>query len=888
MSAASTWGEPEPATNEVYPLVSLKYLLKQTMMQFGAQGACIALHDESIGQMRIQAHVRWRNLKISEPSTSSKPGVISPKLSMTTQPGKTSLSSFASTSTSARLRAVRPSIEELEDVTPQQCELFTVGTTYAIGQDLIGYVWHKNEAYTIRYDDYLTIFFTGRPHPTQMEFTPTSFLVMPILTVAPLRDIDGRNHHPHTLGVILLYRIFSDKSGFQEKHRLEASQYVERIALHLQNDQLQRAQRRTSEYLQLLQEISTVFPTSVNLSQLVEKVYEFIPRVVDVSSRLFTVYDRDTDRLYDVFAVHNGVRVEGLDEQPAVFQKDDRPQWWTLTQKERSTLLFSPAQDSNASEYEELLSGTWGEQYQARSFLLLPLKMFNRVIGSISLTSMRPNAYHQEEIQVLETMAQIVTVNIENARLYERDRQLIQEGRQREAQLAAVNSALQAISSELDVNALLNNLVEEVAKILKVDICVFFQPSSDNTELVANALYAPTSVRMVDDGSGMPELDSPGGDDLISMIRLPFKGTFLEHMTNEGFFYLDSPKLEELTQKSPEASVIFLSETQIKNMLMIPMSYPTEFLGFLAVPLPGENRFFRPKDVATLLAICAQATSAVRNAQLFAQREEAYAELQRMDKLKDEFMVTASHELRTPLSAISGYSTLLKRQGARATPQQIMRFATKIATASQQLSYLVANMTEAAKVGSIDKDLKIEAVQLYSAVEVAASILALDVQQEITLDIDPHLWFEGDGHRVRQVLTNLLENAAKYSPPEGQIQVSACAMKLSQTEQLLSEDQIDHGLLFEQGDRPIILVRVTDQGEGIAPQDQQRIFEKFVRAPRSLTTPVRGSGLGLYICRRFIEAMDGKIWLERSVANEGSTFSFYLPRVDPPVDPPDA
>jgi K+-sensing histidine kinase KdpD len=391
------------------------------------------------------------------------------------------------------------------------------------------------------------------------------------------------------------------------------------------------------------------------------------------------------------------------------------------------------------------------------------------VIGSISLTSMRPNAYHQEEIQVLETMAQIVTVNIENARLYERDRQLIQEGRQREAQLAAVNSALQAISSELDVNVLLNNLVEEVAKILKVDICVFFQPSSDNTELVANALYAPTSVRMVDDGSGMPEIDSPGGDDLISMIRLPFKGTFLEYMTNEGFFYLDSPKLEELTQKSPEASAIFLSETQIKNMLMIPMSYPTEFLGFLAVPLPGENRFFRPKDVATLLAICAQATSAVRNAQLFAQREEAYAELQRLDKLKDEFMVTASHELRTPLSAISGYSTLLKRQGARATPQQIMRFATKIATASQQLSYLVANMTEAAKVGSIDKDLKIEAVQLYSAVEVAANILALDVQQEITLDIEPNLWFEGDGHRVRQVLTNLLENAAKYSPPEGRI-----------------------------------------------------------------------------------------------------------------------
>lgn len=82
----------------------------------------------------------------------------------------------------------------------------------------------------------------------------------------------------------------------------------------------------------------------------------------------------------------------------------------------------------------------------------------------------------------------------------------------------------------------------------------------------------------------------------------------------------------------------------------------------------------------------------------------------------------------------------------------------------------------------------------------------------------------------------------------------------------------------------MVLVRVKDQGEGILPDDQAKIFEKFVRAPRSLTTPVRGSGLGLYICRRFVEAMGGKLWLEQSVPNEGSTFSFYLSQVEAPVD----
>jgi signal transduction histidine kinase len=90
--------------------------------------------------------------------------------------------------------------------------------------------------------------------------------------------------------------------------------------------------------------------------------------------------------------------------------------------------------------------------------------------------------------------------------------------------------------------------------------------------------------------------------------------------------------------------------------------------------------------------------------------------------------------------------------------------------------------------------------------------------------------------------------------------------------------------IVEQGNAPVIVIQVHDQGEGILPEDQQRIFDKFVRAPRSLTTPVRGSGLGLYISRRYIEAMGGKLWLERSGLNEGSVFAFYLLQVEPPAE----
>jgi len=300
------------------------------------------------------------------------------------------------------------------------------------------------------------------------------------------------------------------------------------------------------------------------------------------------------------------------------------------------------------------------------------------------------------------------------------------------------------------------------------------------------------------------------------------------------------------------------------------------------VHTPRQDRVFHPEEVSTLLAISGQAASAIRNAQLFEKIRETNAELQRMDRLKDEFIVTASHELRTPLSAISGYASMLKRQSARIDSQQAVRYATKISGATQQLTDLITQMTDAAKVGAIDRKLELQVgpVQVLAAAEIATTMLSVNIEQTITVQIDPNLWVQCDGLHLRQVITNLLDNAAKYSPPAGQVVLSARSTTLSQ----LPEGQVDYSKLVHGEDPPVVLVRVRDEGEGIPLEDQEKIFEKFVRATRSLTTPVRGSGLGLFICRRYIEAMGGKLWLEISIPGEGSVFSFYLPQIQPPVE----
>src|SRR3989440_10094786 len=878
------WGEPESQSDELHPSTLLKQLLQQMMVQFGATGACIALYNESINRMEIRLHVRVRGSNTTPPVTPSG-GTGAEGVNASNPYAPTPLGTNPPTSALARLKRASQGSppDELEEVSPQKSALFPVGTAYPNEKDLIGYVWQKNETYIMRHEDYLSFFYSG-PQPMQADIVPTWYLVAPIQEPTLVDEVHDKKKHPQILGIVLLSQPVPG-AFFQQKQRTEALHLAERIALYLQNDQLRRRRRRVRYFLKKLQKISTSFPALVQLATLVEKVREFVTSLVDVSSMLITFYDRDTRKIYDVFALENGSRVEGITERPLIASPEERPMWWQVIHEEKRKLLLEPAR-LEQKDYDELLTGIWGDQRKAESFLLLPMKMFNRVVGSLALTSMHLHAYQSEEIQVLETMVQIITVSIKNAKLYEHSRQTLREAKQREELLAAMNSALQSISTVLNTTELLHKFVESATRLIQVEMSIFFQLTRDKQHLIAQAAYEPSKpAPLQNDGNSLSLPPSTPfteeHNDLIEKIRIPFKGSDLEHLVSAGFFYLDAQMAEELAQVSEEAGAIFLRETGIQKMLMIPVLFQTELLGILGVHTPQASRNFRPSDIGMLLAICSQAAGALRNAQLFEEIQEAYAEQQRLDKLKDEFLVTASHELRTPLSAISGYSTLLKRQSNRITPQQILRFASKITGATQQLTDLVSSMTEAAKIGTVDKklDLQIGPVQIHSATDMAINMLSVNIEQKIVSQVEPDLWVKGDPLRVRQVISNLLDNAAKYSPADGRIEILANGTTLGKVD--VPEDQVD---IEADPTMPVVVVHVYDEGEGILPADQQKIFEKFVRAPRSLTTPVRGSGLGLYICRRYIEAMGGRLWLQHSIPGEGSAFSFYLPYMDAPLE----
>lgn len=229
-----------------------------------------------------------------------------------------------------------------------------------------------------------------------------------------------------------------------------------------------------------------------------------------------------------------------------------------------------------------------------------------------------------------------------------------------------------------------------------------------------------------------------------------------------------------------------------------------------------------------------------------------------LDELKGEFVSTVSHELRTPLAAIYGAAKTLQRPDLADDTSTNVRLLDVIARESERLASIVNDILLASRLDSNAVSLAIES---FDAEELARSVIeSAEVHRpegiELVLLASPELLPEvaGDPEKTRQVLANLVDNAIKYSPDGGCVEVELSPGPTS--------------LRFS----------VHDEGLGVPTAEQRRIFEKFYRLDPNMTRGVGGTGLGLYICRELVQRMQGRIWVvsPRS-GGKGSTFNFELP-----------
>jgi signal transduction histidine kinase len=305
------------------------------------------------------------------------------------------------------------------------------------------------------------------------------------------------------------------------------------------------------------------------------------------------------------------------------------------------------------------------------------------------------------------------------------------------------------------------------------------------------------------------------------------------------------------------APILFVYHTIRLGSWLWPYTFTLSFIiGFFILALEGLF-------VIMLRELVDSADEARSKAQEAEKRvEAAYDQQYQLNQIKDQFMINMNHELRTPLTELHGYLELLYERYEQLNSTTQTRYIEHAFQASKELQQLTYNVLDAMQIDEQGKMLLAAEFVLARQVEDIVKHLDADKLQSysIQLEIPDHLTAFANAQAMRQVLHNLLSNVFKYAPLHTRIIIAADQMQ-------------------EEG-KEYVCISVQDEGSGIPPGEIPLLFQQFVRLKRDISGPVRGTGLGLYICRKLVEVMGGSIWVASDgIPGHGSRFCFTLPAI---------
>jgi signal transduction histidine kinase len=472
----------------------------------------------------------------------------------------------------------------------------------------------------------------------------------------------------------------------------------------------------------------------------------------------------------------------------------------------------------------------------ARTFLAIPLLREGVVVGAVVIYRAEVRPFDDKQITLVRTFADQAVIAIENVRLFTELQARTAELTQSVNQLTALGEISQAVSSTLDVETVLQTIVSRASQLAGADGCAIYE-YDDVTEAFHIRATHNLDPALVETLRGTPLRKGEGTMGRAAETREPTQVADIA---------------------APGAYQSHIRETLLgagyRALLSVPLLREGEVIGSLSLNrhAPGE---FPPEVIDVLKTFATQSALAIQNARLFREIADKSRQLEAASQHKSEFLANMSHELRTPLNAIIGFSEVLMQRmfGELNTKQD--EYLKDIYESGRHLLSLINDILDLSKIEAGHMELEATDFDLPRAID-NALILVREraTRRGITLGstIDERVGLiRGDERKVKQILLNLLSNALKFTPEGGRIDVAA-------------------GLHDE-----VAEVSVADTGVGIAPVDQEAVFEEF-RQVGAAEKRAEGTGLGLALSRKFVELHGGKIWV-RSELGRGSTFTFTLP-----------
>lgn len=511
---------------------------------------------------------------------------------------------------------------------------------------------------------------------------------------------------------------------------------------------------------------------------------------------------------------------------------------------------------------------SWCEKQRVATMVFFPISYQGKILGSLGVARHMLAHFSPSEGTMLSMYADQISAMIEHAHLY-------QEAREREKLARAMATIATRLNAAVVEPAEISQLIcAEGKKALRADYTIFYiKHDDDQLEPLAAAVselehpIKPTdwpSFQLSEYVEDPAHWTQPLLIDVTQRRKLQVPVPAVAEAGTTMPMLLSNREYQGQRAQSLQAR---LARQYIQTAILAPLVAGGHIIGVLifgrAVP-PGTNneRIFDISDLPHAQGFVEQAGVTFANAQLYQHLRTAHERLKELDQLKDQFMITASHELRTPLTAVQGYIELIVQYDETLPPEQRREFLQKAQLGCEELSVLLRNVMDASRLEAEAgiKPALISRVSVKEMIEKVQLMIEPQVtheQRDVLVGVPPHLVVYADPLRLHQVLMNVSNNALKYSPAGTPISFSARVF-------------IDQGRF--------IIISIADKGKGIQPQDQANLFQRFVRLEADMNSPVRGSGLGLYISRRLIDAMGGKIWIESSgIAGEGSVFHIQLP-----------
>lgn len=601
------------------------------------------------------------------------------------------------------------------------------------------------------------------------------------------------------------------------------SSIADQAAAILDRAHLYREMEERTRQLAALNEVGSVITSTLDLNAALNLIMDIAVELLQAQAGSLVLVDQDTGELvFEMTAGPGSADLVGVRLPPGTGVVG------TVVQEGKPAIVRDAQTDQRW--YRDLDAG-----FIVHSIIAVPMVSKGRAIGVIELLNRRDGVpFDEEDERLLEAFAANAAISIENARLFTQTDQALEA---RVEELSMMQRIDRELNATLDYHRVMSLTLDWALRVTGADV-----------GLVAVIVEVEDGVR------GLRFLASQGYPE--ELVAAHEEGALwpLERGIIGRVVRIGKPELVEDVESDPDYAPVVPG---MVAQLTVPIRREEQIVGVIALE-SAQGDCLKQEALEVVTRLADHAAIAIENARLFEQ-------VRRANDAKTEFVSFVSHELKQPMTSIKGYTDLLVKGVAGELTDAQRSFLDTVRANADRMNALVSDLLDISRIESGRIRLEFARVSMEQVIEdtlrtmrgqIEAKKQALEV--DISSDLPP-VW--GDRDRLVQIVTNVVSNAHKYTPEGGHVTIRAQRWPNGQ------------GAGGQDG---FVLCSVADNGIGIAPEDQERLFTKYFRADDPAVRNVAGTGLGLVVTKSLVELQGGEIWVE-SEMGKGSTFAFTIP-----------